>query len=292
MNQFYFITTAYALIIVLANLTLVLNFKYSIYRHRHVGLKQYREKADYTLPQSSSNLPLSQFFSELPNTFEDAITIAAKKTIECINTESFRCRIDFDTTVGDMTYTSLSTTMPVMKELCNRLAVGLDLTLKLPKIYAPEPEPEPELDEVDAQLDDLNNQSYVSLKSNTADDEFTIALMKEFDDEPKNIWEVSDLDYAERTMVIFFPDMGAAALARRDWKMNTIYADVPPCVRTAAIQSDPILPTDKLAVILCPLYSEVDYVKRVLDACDASGIPCVIINPNIINMDQGFGVRK
>ena len=31
---------------------------------------------------------------------------------------------------------------------------------------------------------------------------------------------------------------------------------VPPCIRAANIQNDPLEPTDKIAMILCPQYSE------------------------------------
>lgn len=85
--------------------------------------------------------------------------------------------------------------------------------------------------------------------------------------------------------------MGAAALARRDWKMGTPTAEVPPSVRTANIQNDPLEATDKLAIMLCPLSYEVDYVKRVFDMCNDAKVPLIMINPNLINMDQGFGLR-
>lgn len=70
-----------------------------------------------------------------------------------------------------------------------------------------------------------------------------------------------------------------------------VFPDVPPCIFTANIQNDPLQSTDKLAIILCPKYSEADYVKRIMDLCDEVSIPCVMINPDLINMDQGFGVR-
>lgn len=85
---------------------------------------------------------------------------------------------------------------------------------------------------------------------------------------------------------------GAAALARRDWKMGTAVSEVPYCVQTSNIQNDPIADTDKLVIILCPLYSEADFVKRLLDLCTTTNTPCILINPELINMDQGFGVSK
>ena len=82
------------------------------------------------------------------------------------------------------------------------------------------------------------------------------------------------------------------ALARRDWKIGTFDAEVPYCIATGSIQNDILRPSDELAIVLCPLYSESDSVKRVMDMCDEESIPCLLINPELINMDQGLGVRK
>jgi hypothetical protein len=51
-------------------------------------------------------------------------------------------------------------------------------------------------------------------------------------------------------------------------------------------------PSDKVAVILCPQSSEVDFVKRIMEMCEAASVPIIMINPNLVNMDQGYGVRK
>jgi hypothetical protein len=93
-------------------------------------------------------------------------------------------------------------------------------------------------------------------------------------------------------MRIFFPDMGAAALARRDWKMGTNSSEVPLCVETANILNDPISKDDKIVILLCPQPSEVDSVTRVLELTKEANIPCIMINPLLVNMDQGYGVRK
>ena len=94
-----------------------------------------------------------------------------------------------------------------------------------------------------------------------------------------------------RSMRIFFPDMGAAALARRDWKMGTFENEVPACVFSANIQNDPVEDTDEVVILLCPLSYEVDYVKRVVQSCSEMNVPCIMINPSLVSGDQGFGVR-
>jgi hypothetical protein len=58
-----------------------------------------------------------EFISELPNDFFNAVQRASKQTIASISSGNLLSRIDFDTTVGDMTYTSIKNTMPIIKEL-------------------------------------------------------------------------------------------------------------------------------------------------------------------------------
>ena len=57
------------------------------------------------------------------------------------------------------------------------------------------------------------------------------------------------------------------------------------------MQNDPIDTSDKVAVLLCPQSSESDYVKIIMESCTMANIPCILINPNLVNMDQGYGVR-
>ena len=78
---------------------------------------------------------------------------------------------------------------------------------------------------------------------------------------------------------------------RRDWKMGTNATEVPACVQTASIINDPVLSTDKVIILLCPQPSEVDAVNRVLQAATEANLPLIMINPVLVNMDQGFGVR-
>lgn len=193
-------------------------------------------------------ITLSRDHSELPNSFNDMIQNAATRTLECISSGNLFCRIDIDTTIGDLTYTSIKSSMPIVKELVNELCISMNLSLPI-----------------------VNNSMIISQSM--------------LDETAKSIF------YPEKTLRILFPDMGAAALARRDWKMGSEYPEVPPCVFTSNIQNDPILDTDRVVIILCPRYSEIDFVKRIMDICTERSIPCILINPELINMDQGFGVR-
>ena len=195
----------------------------------------------------ASDIQTTSDYSELPESFEDSIERAATTTANLIQLGR-RCRIDFDTSVGDQTFTNLKNTLPMVKKLVGVLSSKLELH--------------------PIQSSSSNSTEEVSL----VDGRNSPAEMK--------------------LLKIFFPDMGAAALARRDWKLGTQDSEVPACVRTANVLNDGINPEDKLVIILCPQYSEVDAVSRVVELCSVYDVPCVIINPSLINMDQGYGVRK
>lgn len=198
----------------------------------------------------SSDFPISNDISELPDSFEDAIQRAALRTIQCINIGKFNTRIDFDTSVGDQTSTSLKNSMPFIKEFSNIISKEYNL--------------------------------FPLTRPNASVENSTLEIM-ELDEIP----EIQQ----PRLLKIFFPDMGAAVLARRDWKLDSDESLVPACVRTSNILNDPIDSDDKLIIILCPLYSEVDSVERVMKLAAIANVPCIMINPALINMDQGFGVR-
>jgi hypothetical protein len=217
---------------------------------------------------AAPEVPLSSDISQLPDTFSDAIKKAAGRTLTCISSGQKRIRIDFDTSIGDQTYTSIKNTIPMAKEFSVILSYEMDLTMTLDE-------------DDDDVISEIKTVPPGALESDVA---FTPVKAEQK--------VVTDTPTAERTMRIFFPDMGQAALARRDWKMGSDVSEVPPCVYTANIKNDDIEVTDKVAIILCPLASEADSVKRIMDSCTASGVPLIMINPDLINMDQGFGYSK
>ena len=81
-----------------------------------------------------SSLALSNNPSELPNSFQDAVDRAAKISVTCFSYGITKCRIDFDTSVGDMTYTSLKNTLPMAKELVIQLADKMNIEQIKPKL--------------------------------------------------------------------------------------------------------------------------------------------------------------
>lgn len=212
--------------------------------------------------QQSTTAAASFGDSELPNDFIDSVDRAVESTVRCMSTGVRRCRVDFDTTVGDMTYTSLKNSLPFTEEFVKRLAYRLGYAV--PEVIKEE-----------------------------GDEEASKATEGEASEaSPSLPVEPPQAIVPTEIIKIFFPDMGAAALARKDWKLNEDEPKLPNCVVTANIKNDPIQSKDKLVIMLCPQYSEADSVKRVIQLCDDEGTPCILVNPNIINMDQGFGVRK
>lgn len=334
--------------------------------------------------------PRTEERSELPDSFEDAVGRAVEKSAKCIDNGNTRIRIDFDTTVGDVTYTSLQNTMPMIKEMVQCLAKVFDLPdppkeipvspfdmspedveatptspeaatsppAPVPAQAASKPAPAPAFvvtkpksemtqEELEALADaefalaneeDLTPpppgaQSKVSgtnivigmndpavtpgpAGEPTATKEQVAALeaeeglqkpdgpvgllstekLKEFRSMSRErlaeVQKENRVGRSEKGSIrLYFPDMGAAALARRDWKMGTKDAEVPLCIATANIQNDPMQSTDKAALLICPLHYETDYVQRVAKQCDELGVPLFMVNPSLISMDQGFGVR-
>ena len=112
---------------------------------------------------ASSDLPTSKDISELPASFDDAVDRAVNRVVAALRYGSSKLRIDFDTSIGDQTYTTLKNTLPMTRFLVQKLSTLLELS-------------------------------------------------------PLQFEEGSDSEL--RTLRIYFPDMGAAALARRDWKMG------------------------------------------------------------------------
>ena len=79
------------------------------------SIKNFREEAT---AGSEVNVPTTNDSTELPLSFEDAVSTAAKVCVQGIRRGGLtKMRIDFDTSVGDMTYPSLKNTLPMAKLL-------------------------------------------------------------------------------------------------------------------------------------------------------------------------------
>ena len=71
---------------------------------------------------TANEIPIAKDSSELPESFDDAVDRAAKLCMSVISSGSLKLRIDFDTSVGDQTYTSLKNTIPMSRLLTQNFA--------------------------------------------------------------------------------------------------------------------------------------------------------------------------
>ena len=135
----------------------------------------------------------------LSDDFDGAVQDAANGLLGAIQDGSLKLRLDFDTSMGDETYTKLKLSTEFARDVAIEWALSM------------------------------------------AEDE---------------------------NLVLFFPDAGAAALARQEWKMDDLEeAEVPPNVRVKAFPRDRLDPDDKAVFALCPRAPERDACEELVNTC-------------------------
>ncbi len=135
----------------------------------------------------------------LSDDFDGAVQDAANGLLGAIQDGSLKLRLDFDTSMGDETYTKLKLSTEFARDVAIEWALAM------------------------------------------AEDE---------------------------NLVLFFPDAGAAALARQEWKMDNLEeAEVPPNVRVKAFPRDRLDADDKAVFALCPRAPERDACEELVNTC-------------------------
>lgn len=204
-----------------------------------------------------------------------------------------RCRVDFDTTVGDETYTTLKSSTEFgqrfLTSLCHARIPGLmDRRLAERRRV------------VEARAE-LNALVAGGGGGGDGDQE---GRRTELVDILRNGGRVlSDDDEEEKGAPkcrVYFPDEGSAALARRDWTaVNPATSEpaVPDCVEFSSLGGWQGYDTadDVLLVFFCPRASESDSLEEILRAAETGGSPrldtTVLVNPNLVDMGvTGFGM--
>eukprot|EP00638_Chattonella_subsalsa_P001059 CAMPEP_0117760652 /NCGR_PEP_ID=MMETSP0947-20121206/16764_1 /TAXON_ID=44440 /ORGANISM="Chattonella subsalsa, Strain CCMP2191" /LENGTH=290 /DNA_ID=CAMNT_0005581397 /DNA_START=287 /DNA_END=1159 /DNA_ORIENTATION=+ len=189
----------------------------------------------------------NNFATELPDSFEDSVKIMVVAAAQAEKDDVTRMKIVFDTTGGDITYTTLKNTMPMMQQF-------VDLYTR-----------------------------YVIL-GETANEEQQNEKVEE-NEETK--------DVPTKTMRVYFPDAGSAALAERDWKLGTNETKVPDCVRLDCVTRDQTASTDQAFMILCPRASEAEDVEALVNKLTVQfpQRPIFLINPELVDMGvTGYGM--
>jgi len=159
----------------------------------------------------------------LSDDFDGAVADAWSGLEKCMDAGNLRMRLDFDTSLGDETFTPLKQSLEFARD------VAIEWALALPE---------------------------------------------------------------DKNLVCFFPDAGAAALARKDWKMDDPEeAEVPPNVRVAGFPREPLEDSDGGVFVLCPRAPERDACELLVNAATDALIPVAILNPYLVDMGTtGFGM--
>lgn len=243
--------------------------------------------------------PMSQP-TELPDSLSDAAAIAANacQQIHLNGGPMIRCRVDFDTSVGDETYTALKSSTEFMQNFVTSLSLAA-----IPGVMERKQKDVMRLIEAKAELKEMkqmqekaaDTSSESEVEANEDEKENDTISMIEREDELLEIIANQGFDSTPWTgpkVRVYFPDEGSAALARRDWKN-----EVPPCVQfsscggvqTADISSDSII------IFFCPRASEAEFVEQILYKTEEERgddlMMSIMVNPLLVDMGvTGFGM--
>jgi len=222
--------------------------------------------------------------TELPDSLEDAAVIAAEATTKFAEASGplGRCRVDFDTSAGDETFTLLKSSTEFMQNYVSALCYSM-----IPGLM------EKRQEEIMAV-----SKASVELKALDDVDEGDEELTEKHETKRAELLEIIDNGGKDRSEQwtgkkarIYFPDEGSAALARRDWPDL-----VPSCVEYSScggVQTQDIS-KDMIVFFFCPKASESDYVEKLLQKSEENAPDLkmtVFVNPNLVDMGvTGFGM--
>jgi hypothetical protein len=204
-----------------------------------------------------------------------------------------RCRVDFDTTVGDETYTALKSTTEFMQNYVTALT-----TLLVPGVEERRRDEQMRLAEARAELKRLEAEADVKDGAEgESEGSPREARTRREQREEELIQIIQNRGQSERDpwtgpiARVYFPDEGNAALARRDWP-----SQVPPCVQFAScngVQRHNV-ETDAVVFFYCPKASDSEGVEAILARHEAESTNLrltVFVNPNLVDMGvTGFGL--
>lgn len=222
------------------------------------------------LPLHSTAAPLA---TELPDSLADAAVRAAEATHSLWQAtgSGTRCRVDFDTTVGDETYTLLKASTEFMQEFVSALCYAM-----IPGAQEQKQKEVMAVVEAQAELNAIQNDA----TPNEDREEELIQILQSQGRVEKWTGPIAR---------IYFPDEGNAALARRDW------SDVPSCVDFSSCGGVQVqdVSKDQIMFFFCPKASEATAVEEILEKTEISDTVqlVVFVNPQLVDMGvTGFGM--
>jgi Domain of unknown function (DUF1995) len=210
-----------------------------------------------------------------------------------------RCRVDFDTTIGDETYTMLKSTTEFMQGLVTALS-----KIVIPGVEQRYMDDQMRVVQARVELKQLEQQAQAATAPTTdgaSDDE----AFADNDDDAKMMQQeqreeelIQIIQNGGRTSepwdgpIVRVYDEGSAALARRDWAGK----HVPACVQFSScggVQQHPV-DRDRVVLFYCPRASESDSVEAILARHETQSSDLkltVFVNPNLVDMGvTGFGL--
>jgi hypothetical protein len=249
--------------------------------------------------------------TELPDSLDDAAVLAAQASARYVSDAGAmsRCRVDFDTSIGDETYTTLKSSTEFMQKyvsaLCYEMIPGVKqlkekeiMTLVAAKAELAQLSSDSDDDE---ELEDLEGENYPSDTQAQRKKELIQVIqcggrIPKMDEKGN----VQPYEYDGPKARVYFPDEGSAALARRDWNPQAPNADdalVPPCVEFSSCGGVQMQDTSKdtLVFFFCPKASEAEFVEQLLyksedELADQLQLT-VFVNPLLVDMGvTGFGM--
>ena len=231
---------------------------------------------------------VSATVTELPDSLEDAAEIAANSCFNFFEAAGpvSRCRVDFDTSAGDETYTLLKQSTEFMQSFVSFLSYQM-----VPGLQELRQSEMMKVAQARAELQAMLDQGESGEEVDETRKSELIQILETGGRDPDYKWEGP-------VVRVYFPDEGSAALARRDWNPdgNANDAKVPPCVQFSACGGVQIhdVSNDMLVFFNCPKAAESDSVEELLQKTetDSSDLKLTIfVNPNLVDMGvTGFGM--
>lgn len=243
--------------------------------------------------------------TELPDSLDDAAQIAGEASAKFASMGGplSRCRVDFDTSVGDETYTKLKLSTEFMQKFVTALSYAMipglqelrqnemmalvQARAELTRMMS-NPNSDDGLSAEDANLRQSELMQIVQNGGRTLPPPPT-----ERNQEPTPFWKGPKVR-------IYFPDEGSSALARRDWICASRNPDediIPPCVEFSSCGGVQLEDTSQDVVIIyfCPRASESEFVEATVKKMETELadqlLLTVFVNPVLVDMTiTGFGM--
>jgi hypothetical protein len=227
--------------------------------------------------------------TELPDSLDDSAVRAARASAAFSEASGpvARCRVDFDTSVGDETFTILKTSTEFMQKYVSALCYAM--------VPGAQEQRENEIATLASARADL--QELRTKDTDESDDKVdNSAKMQQLQEIIARGGRPADWKWQGPTARVYFPDEGNAALARRDWNAPDD-PKVPSCVQFAScggVQRQDIS-NDCLVFFFCPRAAESEQVEAILQRVETEAADnlklTIFVNPNLVDMGvTGFGM--